>query len=129
MLRRLLARVRQGASALYACLGPVWTLGVLAWLVAGAIVMARLFGWPATLLLTVPLCLLALAVLDTPDREDEPHEFGAQYDALMHERDRLDAVRAKARAAERLTAARDEMIRYRRRLGSVLGGNREGTEL
>ena len=52
----------------------------------------------------VILAVASLACLPMPE-QDEPTEFSADFDALQFERERLDEIKRKSHAAERLIVA------------------------
>lgn len=54
--------------------------------------------------------ILAVALIAwcwQPDEQDEPMEFSATYDALVHQRAQLDHIKRKSHAAERLIVAQN----------------------
>ena len=62
-------------------------------------------------MVTFLLCAAAIAFVSLlacrqqRDAEPEPTEFAADFDALQFERERLDAIKRKSYAAERLIVA------------------------
>ena len=62
----------------------------------------------------------AFGVLSYPV-EEEPSEFGAGFDALQHERERLDEIKRKSHATEKLIEAQ--------RVRAMLGPAHDPVEL
>ena len=78
-------------------------------------------------MVTFLLCAAAIAFVSLlacrqqRDAEPEPTEFAADFDALQFERERLDAIKRKSHAAEKLIEAQ--------RMRAMLGQAHDPVEL
>lgn len=77
-------------------------------------------------ILVIAVTILAVSVLATmpQQEEDEPSEFGADFDALQAEKDEAAKSRARCREREAINRQADRLI-----AGAKFGRQHDGQEL